>query len=138
MRSSWLKLKRLRTARRSPPVSAVMTPRPETALEDETLPAAAERMRSRGIRHLPILDAGGRLVGMLSDRDVRSHHATAATVAEAMTRDPRVAYAREPITELLDVFIADGYGAIPVLTPDRHLAGIVSYVDLLRWIRGDR
>ena len=33
--------------------------------------AAAALMRSRGIRHLPVVDRGGRLVGIITDRDLR-------------------------------------------------------------------
>lgn len=138
MKSTWLGLRHSRSARRPPPVSALMTRDPETARADEPLPVAAARMHAAKIRHLPVLDDDGMLVGMLSDRDVRSHHRSASTVGEAMTAEPYVTWTRAPMTEILDALITDRIGAIPVLAADRRLVGIVSYVDLLRWLRGDR
>jgi CBS domain-containing protein len=50
-------------------VDDVMTRNPETAEPDETLAQARLVMLHGGFRHLPVVD-GGRLVGMLSMRDL--------------------------------------------------------------------
>jgi len=42
-----------------------------TIREDAAAREAWELMRSRGIRHLPVLDVHGRLVGIVTDRDLR-------------------------------------------------------------------
>ena len=44
----------------------VTTVRPETRLSE-----AARLMRARTIRHLPVVDRAGRLVGMVTARDLR-------------------------------------------------------------------
>jgi CBS domain-containing protein len=51
------------------PVAEFMTPRPETVRETDTLAFALHKMDSGGYRHLPVL-RGGRLVGMISVRDL--------------------------------------------------------------------
>ena len=51
------------------PVSDYMTPAPEVPGPDSELAAAARVMLELGVRHLPIM-GGGRLVGVLSMRDV--------------------------------------------------------------------
>ena len=51
------------------PVSDYMTPAPEVLRPDNELADAAHLMLERGVRHLPIV-RGGRLVGVLSMRDV--------------------------------------------------------------------
>jgi acetoin utilization protein AcuB len=42
-----------------------------TVRADTTVAAAVELMRSRALRHLPVTDAQGRLIGILTDRDLR-------------------------------------------------------------------
>ena len=51
------------------PVSDYMTPAPEVLRPDSELADAAHLMLDLGIRHLPVV-RGGRLVGVLSMRDV--------------------------------------------------------------------
>jgi acetoin utilization protein AcuB len=45
-----------------------MTPNPVTVAPDATLAEVWDLMRDRGIRHVPVVDAGT-LVGMVSDRE---------------------------------------------------------------------
>lgn len=52
------------------PVGKVMTPDPVTLGETETVLAALLAMTSHHIRHLPVVDAGGRLSGIVSSSDV--------------------------------------------------------------------
>jgi acetoin utilization protein AcuB len=47
-----------------------MTPSPHTIGIEQPLSVAAEPMRAHQIRHLPVLH-GGKLVGILSERDVQ-------------------------------------------------------------------
>jgi CBS domain-containing protein len=51
------------------PVSAVMTREVSTATIDDRVDACEEKMRRAGCRHLPVL-AGGRVIGMISMRDL--------------------------------------------------------------------
>jgi acetoin utilization protein AcuB len=53
-----------------PPVSDCMTRHPVTLPPSATLVEAEELMKSGDCRHVPVVDAG-RIVGMLSDRDLR-------------------------------------------------------------------
>lgn len=51
-------------------LGTVMTPDPDTVSPDDTAFAALERMASRGYRHLPVVDASGTTVGIVSIRDL--------------------------------------------------------------------
>jgi signal-transduction protein with cAMP-binding, CBS, and nucleotidyltransferase domain len=51
-------------------VDGVMTPEPETLTLEDPLAFALQRMSVGGYRHIPLVDAEGRAVGMLSVRDV--------------------------------------------------------------------
>jgi acetoin utilization protein AcuB len=69
-------------------VKGVMTENPLTASPDMPLRQAVGLMRERKIRHLPVVEDGGRLVGMLTDRDVR-HAALVPALAEHLTWELR-------------------------------------------------
>jgi len=69
-------------------VKRVMTENPFTAGPDMPLRQAVSLMRDRKIRHLPVVEEGGRLVGILTDRDVR-HAALVPALAEHLTWELR-------------------------------------------------
>lgn len=52
------------------PVWMVMTENPVTINEDAQLIDAVEKMRELNVRHLPVVNKEGKLVGILSVRDV--------------------------------------------------------------------
>jgi CBS domain-containing protein len=73
--------------------SGLMTEHPVTASPDETIASAARRMLELKLKRLPVVDAGSRLVGIVSRRDLlrgyaRSDREIAAAV-QAMLQDPR-------------------------------------------------
>ncbi len=130
------------------PVERVMTRDPATVEPDATLSDAAERLVQGGFRHLPVVDPGGRLVGLLSERDLRGKlgtdledfpeatlEALSEPVSGAMRPDPITVSPRTPLGELLGIFADERVGALPVVGDDDRLVGIVSYVDLLAFLR---
>jgi CBS domain-containing protein len=52
------------------PAWMVMTENPVVINENTQVTEAMEKMRELNIRHLPVVDASGRLVGMVSIRDI--------------------------------------------------------------------
>jgi CBS domain-containing protein len=48
----------------------IMTPDPVTAGAEEDVSVVALRMMSLGVRHLPVIDAGGNPIGLLSARNL--------------------------------------------------------------------
>jgi CBS domain-containing protein len=52
------------------PVSEVMTVNPATLRDRDKIAFALHRMNVGGFRHLPILDDGDKLVGVISIRDI--------------------------------------------------------------------
>lgn len=127
------------------PTRAIFVTTPE-----ETVAGALALLRDTSVRHLPVLD-GSRLVGMLSDRDLREYrlpvldevdhpalvdHLLARPVGEVMSRRFAVVDRTQSITEAIDAILEHGVGALPVI--DRttfDLLGMISYVDLLRIAR---
>jgi len=130
-------------------VSDVMVTDLITVTPDADLKEAVTHMNAAHIRHLPVVRAG-RLVGIVSDRDIRlfgmSFAGTdgsdlrfaiskEATVGDVMQSDPVLIEPDVDVREALDMMIEDGVGAIPVVDSKDHLLGILSYVDLLRLLQ---
>lgn len=128
-------------------VRAVMTRSPSTVGPDELLLEAVARMAERHIRHAPVVDEAGHLIGMLSDRDVRlalgasllavpdraaPSRTRSLKVGDAMSPEPVVLHESTSMTEAAAAFIHKNVGALPVLDDDERLVGILSYVDVLR------
>jgi acetoin utilization protein AcuB len=53
-------------------VRDVMTAKPMTIDPEAPVETAVAVMRERGLRHLPVVDVDGRLIGIVTDRDLRS------------------------------------------------------------------
>jgi acetoin utilization protein AcuB len=124
-------------------VQEIMTRNPHAIEADRPVREAMHRLLSEDIRHLPVLD-NGTLVGMLSDRDIRSIASATLTgevgdqlsapVSDLMTSDPISVDPEADIGDVIDLMIENKVGALPVLAEDR-LVGIVSYVDVLRYAK---
>ena len=65
-------------------VKDVMTKQPITIDPEASVGTALEVMRSKHIRHLPVLDDAGALVGVITDRDLR-HAAFAPAMQEYLS-----------------------------------------------------
>jgi acetoin utilization protein AcuB len=93
---------------------------------------ARRLMDEHRIRHLPVVD-GGRLVGMVSDRDVRSValHSPGTLAEKIMTPDPVTITPETRIEHAARLMLERRFGSLPV-TDGHALIGIVTYTDLLR------
>jgi CBS domain-containing protein len=130
------------------PVDSVMTHDPMALEPDATIADAAALMVDAGIRHVPIVDPNGTVVGIVSDRDLREHlrgdvarwpQAPAdrldEPISSVMTPNPVALLSGTSIRGALEGFTDERVSALPVVDEQDRLLGIVSYVDLLDWIR---
>jgi acetoin utilization protein AcuB len=118
-----------------------------TVAPEERVSAAFQRMHGHNIRHLPVVTEATRLVGMITDRDVRQAGASdephmaehellylleQMTVATIMTH-PVVTVQRDTsVLEAGRLFLEHKFGCLPVVGADQTLAGILTVTDLLR------
>lgn len=132
-------------------VSEIMTRNPEHIEQTEPVQKAVNRLVELDVRHLPITDENGQLVGVLSDRDLREYHQpfemefenpTAVAdrdqtpVSDLMQGDVISTTPEDDVRDLIDIIIGQKIGAVPVVDPiEGTLVGIVSYVDILRAAR---
>ena len=69
-------------------VRSAMTKDPFTIDPDAPLATAVDVMRARSLRHLPVVDDSGQLIGIITDRDLR-HAALAPALAEFLPAGTR-------------------------------------------------
>lgn len=107
-------------------------------------------MEKHHFRHLPVCRKDGRLVGMITDRDLRSalphefskspqtddtkpeRAETALKVSDIMTKDLIKISPMDTIQDALLLVQRSKVGALPVVDEQNNLKGIISVRDLLR------
>lgn len=122
-----------------------MTPSPITVGPKVTLPEAQSVMKERRIRRLPVVDHG-RLVGILTEGDLRGAEPTAATtlsilewhyllgkltVEKIMTWEPITLKPDATIRQAAQLMLAHKIGGLPVVENDK-LIGIITESDIFR------
>lgn len=125
----------------------LMTKEPIAIDPTATVSEAAELLQTLDVRHLPVVDDRGALVGMLSDRDLRSLTVPAysggeyvgdvrtkpdAAVASLMSGNVLSIDDEAKASEVVEIMLEHKVGAVPVVDADGMLVGIISYIDVLR------
>ena len=111
-------------------VKDVMTRELITIGPDTPCEKARRLMEDHHIRHLPVVESG-RLIGMVSDRDVRSASVhTAAVARQIMSQDPLTVRPDTRVEHAGRLMLDARIGSLPVVHGGT-LAGIVTYTDLL-------
>jgi len=129
-------------------VSRSMTSKVITIQAHDTILEAQKKMATNHIRHLPVIDAEDRLIGVVTDRDVRSvlpydcykdpdcseekEKAAGLKIEEIMTKNPITISPSDTIQDTLLLIQEKRVGAFPVVDADGKLKGIISVRDLLR------
>jgi acetoin utilization protein AcuB len=127
-------------------VSRSMTRKVITVDQEACILDAQELMAKNQIRHLPIIDSNRQLIGIITDRDIRSalpyrffetpqserEKICALKVKEIMTKDPKSISPTYTIQDALLMIQNSKVGALPVVDDKKRLMGIISVRDLLR------
>jgi CBS domain-containing protein len=113
----------------------IMTLSAQTIRPDATLQEAAALMKATEVGALPVAD-GGRIIGMLSDRDVVTR-ATAkgldpmlARVRDVMTREVDYAFDDQNVEDAASLMEERLLQRLVVVNRDRHIVGVVSASDV--------
>jgi len=129
-------------------ISKVMTGNVVTIDKDADISQAQEKMSKHRFHHLPVVDEDHRLIGIVTDRDIRSvspssrlaqeniaeewKRFSALKIEDIMTKNPVTISPLDTIQDALFLFHKKGFGALPVVVEQQKLIGIISVRDLLR------
>lgn len=124
----------------------IMTSEVQTLRSEQKLIDAIQFLHEHQVRHIPILDGAGALVGILTDRDVKRATPSALApgqrevwtkvvqeteLAKVMSREPVTAHGDTTLIEALERFVEDRIGCLPIVEGG-ELVGIVTARDLFR------
>jgi acetoin utilization protein AcuB len=119
----------------------VLTVKPNAPVDD-----TLRRMRAEKVRRFPVVDNEGRLIGLVSERDMLYAAPSPATslsvyelhylysrikVEQVMTRDVVTVCAEDPIEEAARLMVDYRIGGLPVMR-DGNLVGIISETDIFK------
>jgi len=122
---------------------------PLTSNPNDRLVHARRMMLDRGVGRLPVVE-GGRLVGIISERDVakslrafRDLNDTASKqyarifnilVSDVMTHDVKYVYADTPLEEVKKIILAENRGGLPVLNRREEVVGMITRRSILDYL----
>ncbi len=114
----------------------VITLQPTHTIDD-----AIKLLRGEKIRHLPITDTSGHVVGIVSDRDIKEATPSSLLQGELgaiksiflediMTKNPIVGHPLDFVEEVATIFYDQKIGCLPIVSKEK-LVGIITETDLL-------
>ncbi len=122
--------------------STVVTVQPDTSMMK-----AAKLMKDHNIRGLPVIDAEGRLMGIVTDRDVKEASPSKATtldvhelyyllaeikVKDIMTKNPLRVLANDTVEKAAVIMTQKKVGSLPVVDDGNKVVGIISQADVFK------
>lgn len=127
-------------------IADYMTADPLTITADTLVPVARRLLDDNHFRHLPVVDEQKKLIGVVTDRDLRSAYPSSTVdddtfqqlfevvastpVANIMSTNCSCVSIEATLDDALLVFDRDKVGALPVVTEDDVVIGIFSMRDL--------
>lgn len=135
-------------------VRDLMSERPRSVSPDTPLKIAALEMSRSGVRALPVVDEGNRVIGMLSERELLRHllsnylvqgsgpprgtggaPVAKHTVRDVMTRQVLCVSPEQPIAEVASIMTNKDVERVPVVR-DGKLVGFLTRGDIVRKLIG--
>lgn len=122
--------------------SPAMTVTPETSFQD-----ALKLMRDHKFRRIPVVDHEGKLVGIVSERDLLHASPSPATslsvwevnyllwklkVADIMTHHVITISQDAPIEDAANLMVARKIGGLPVVDNGGHIVGVITETDIFK------
>lgn len=122
-------------------VESLMTRDVEVCRPDSTLADAAAVMWRRDCGVVPVVEDDGRVVGVVTDRDIcmalsmRGQRAGEVRVAEVMAQGVETCTPVDDVREALEAMSRRQVRRLPVVDSRGHLVGILSVNDIIRHTR---
>lgn len=114
---------------------------------DTSMMKASRLMKDKKLRRLPVIDEAGRVVGIVSDRDIKEASPSKATtldmhelyyllselkIKDIMTKTPVCAKETDSVEGVALIMMERGFGGMPVVADDNKLVGIITESDIFR------
>jgi len=124
-----------------------MTKDPVTVTPDTSMMKATKIMKEKGVRRLPVVDSDGKLVGIVTDHDIKTASPSKATTLEVhelyyllseikikdiMVKNPVSASPTDTVERVAVIMNDKRFGGLPVVDDDDKVVGIITAMDVFR------
>lgn len=122
-----------------------MTKDPITVFPETSMLQAAKLMKENGVHRLPVVDEAGKLLGIVSDRDIKAAQPSKATALEVhelyyllselkikdiMTGSPTFVSPEDTVERAAMIMLDKRVGGLPVLAESSKVVGIITETDV--------
>ena len=120
-------------------VQSLMTLCPHSVGLDQDVEIARKMMQEHGVHHLPVLE-GGRLIGIISDRDIKFASGwedakdSSFTVKDVYIPEPYIVTPETKLEVVLRRMVQDQIGCVLVAIHTDKLVGIFTTTDACRYL----
>jgi IMP dehydrogenase len=106
---------------------------PVTISKDNTVGDALNLMKENKIGGIPVVDADRRLIGIVTNRDLRFQRDMSRLIAEVMTPGDRlITTHRTDLANASEVLLNNKIEKLPVVDDEGHLVGLITYKDITK------
>jgi CBS domain-containing protein len=118
----------------STPIGEVMAREVLCVTGEMSADAVSALLLERGISGVPVVDAQGFPFGIVSKTDLVRQDVAGRTASEVMTPVAFTLDERRPVSDAVKLLLTEGVHRLPVVDQDGRVTGILSAMDVLRWL----
>ena len=105
---------------------------PVTITPAQTVGDALRMMQENHIGGIPVVDDNNRLVGIVTNRDLRFQTNEALPISQVMTKEKIVTTTNPNLSEASDILLRHKIEKLPVVDKDNKLIGLITYRDITK------
>lgn len=106
---------------------------PITVAENTTVSGALAMMKENKIGGIPVTDNNGKLIGIVTNRDLRFENDMSRKVSEVMTKENLITTSEVPdLEEAAEILQEYKIEKLPVVDKNYHLIGLITYKDIIK------
>ncbi len=105
---------------------------PITITKDHTVGDALHLMQENRIGGIPVVDAENRLIGIVTNRDLRFQRDMGRRIDDVMTKEGLVTTHSSELEHAAGVLLANKIEKLPVVDEKGHLVGLITYKDITK------
>ena len=108
-------------------ISSPSTLHPEAKVKD-----ALDMMHSLSIGGIPVVDNANKLVGIVTNRDLRFEKDITKPISQIMTREVITTHPGTSFADAAEILQTHRIEKLPVVDKDGHLQGLITYRDIIK------
>ncbi len=106
--------------------------RPITLHENDTIAHAKDLMNKHGVTGFPVVDSSGKLVGIMTRRDIVFEHDSNKPVKDVMTKKPISCLVGTSLEDAREIFARHRIEKLPIVDKNGKLCGLITLKDLMK------